>query len=73
VACKKTRRPDESAPIHKGDAVPVRFNETHSFSNNGTGDSELLIIGISAHKNVLYTEQVNPPENVKTIKKLLGN
>lgn len=46
----------ETAPVHKGDALAVRFNEPHSFSNNGTGDLELLIIGISAQKNVLDTE-----------------
>jgi mannose-6-phosphate isomerase-like protein (cupin superfamily) len=47
---------DETAPIHKGDAIPIRFNEAHSFSNNGSGDLELLIIGVSAQKNVLDTE-----------------
>jgi mannose-6-phosphate isomerase-like protein (cupin superfamily) len=47
---------DETAAIHKGDAVPVRFNEAHSFSNSGPGDLELLIIGISAQKDVLDTE-----------------
>jgi len=47
---------DETAKIHKGDAVPVRFNEAHSFSNNGNGDLELMIVGISAQKNVLDTE-----------------
>jgi len=45
-----------TAPIHKGDAVPVRFNETHSFVNNGTGDLELMIVGVSAQKNALDTE-----------------
>jgi mannose-6-phosphate isomerase-like protein (cupin superfamily) len=47
---------DETAPIHKGDAVPVRFNEAHSFVNNGTGDLELMIVGVSAQKNALDTE-----------------
>ncbi len=47
---------DETALIHKGDAVPVRFNETHSFVNNGTGDLELMIVGVSAQKNALDTE-----------------
>ena len=47
---------DETEPIHKGDAVPVRFNEAHSFINNGTGDLELMIVGVSAQKNVLDTE-----------------
>jgi mannose-6-phosphate isomerase-like protein (cupin superfamily) len=47
---------DEIAPIHKGDAVSIRFNEAHSFSSNGSGELELLIIGISAEKNALDTE-----------------
>jgi mannose-6-phosphate isomerase-like protein (cupin superfamily) len=46
----------ESAPIHKGDAVPIRFNEPHSFMNNGKEDLELMIVGVSAQKNALDTE-----------------
>jgi mannose-6-phosphate isomerase-like protein (cupin superfamily) len=46
----------ETADIHKGDGIPIRFNEAHSFVNNGSGDLELMIVGISAQKNVLDTE-----------------
>jgi mannose-6-phosphate isomerase-like protein (cupin superfamily) len=46
----------ETAEIHKGDGVPIRFNEAHSFTNNGKADLELMIVGISAQKNVLDTE-----------------
>ena len=46
----------ETAAIHKGDAVPVRFNEAHSFTSNGPADLELMIVGIAAQKNVLDTE-----------------
>ncbi len=46
----------ETAPIHKGDAVPIRFNEAHSLVNNGSGDLELMVVGISAQKNALDTE-----------------
>jgi mannose-6-phosphate isomerase-like protein (cupin superfamily) len=46
----------ETAPIHKGDGVPIRFNEAHSFVNNGSGDLELMVVGISTQKNVLDTE-----------------
>lgn len=46
----------ETAPIHKGDAVPIRFNEAHSFTNNSNGDLELMVVGISAQKNNLDTE-----------------
>ena len=63
---------DETAPIHKGDAVSIRFNEVHSFSNNGTGDLELLIIGISAQKNVLDTELGDLPEELKMMKRVLS-
>jgi mannose-6-phosphate isomerase-like protein (cupin superfamily) len=47
---------DETAPIGKGDAVPVKFNEAHAIVNNGTEPIELLIMGIAAQKNVLDTE-----------------
>jgi mannose-6-phosphate isomerase-like protein (cupin superfamily) len=46
----------ESAAIHKGDGIPIRFNEAHSLVNNGSADLELMIVGISAQKNVLDTE-----------------
>jgi mannose-6-phosphate isomerase-like protein (cupin superfamily) len=46
----------ESAPIHKGDGIPIRFNESHSLVNNGSADLELMVVGISAQKNVLDTE-----------------
>jgi mannose-6-phosphate isomerase-like protein (cupin superfamily) len=45
----------ETAEIHKGDAVPVRLNEPHSFASTG-GDLELMIVGVSTQKNVLDTE-----------------
>jgi mannose-6-phosphate isomerase-like protein (cupin superfamily) len=47
---------DESAPIHKGDAIAVKFNEAHAIINNGTEPIELLIEGVSAQKNVIDTE-----------------
>jgi mannose-6-phosphate isomerase-like protein (cupin superfamily) len=46
----------ETTAIHKGDGVPIRFNEAHSLVNNGSADLELMIVGISAQKNVLDTE-----------------
>jgi len=51
----------ETTSIHKGDAVPIRFNEAHSFSSNGTGDLELMIVGVSAQKNALDTELGEAP------------
>jgi mannose-6-phosphate isomerase-like protein (cupin superfamily) len=49
---------DESAPVHKGDAVPIVFNEIHSIENNGSEDLELMIVGIARQKFVLDTVQV---------------
>jgi mannose-6-phosphate isomerase-like protein (cupin superfamily) len=46
----------ETAPIHKGDAVPIKFNEPHAFTNNGKEDLEFMIVGVSAQKNALDTE-----------------
>jgi mannose-6-phosphate isomerase-like protein (cupin superfamily) len=46
----------DTADIHKGDGIPIRFNEAHSFVNNGSADLELMIVGISAQKNALDTE-----------------
>jgi mannose-6-phosphate isomerase-like protein (cupin superfamily) len=44
----------EVAPIHKGDAVPILFNEAHSFASGPNG-LELMIIGISNKKDVIDT------------------
>jgi mannose-6-phosphate isomerase-like protein (cupin superfamily) len=45
----------ETASIHKGDAVPILFNEPHSFAGGPDG-LELMIIGISSKKDVVDTE-----------------
>jgi mannose-6-phosphate isomerase-like protein (cupin superfamily) len=52
----------ESAEIHKGDAVPIRLNEAHSFNNNSSQDLEFMIIGIASEKNVLETVPGSAPE-----------
>jgi mannose-6-phosphate isomerase-like protein (cupin superfamily) len=44
---------NDTAPIQKGDAVPVLMNETHSFVNNGAADLEFMIIGITSQKGVV--------------------
>jgi mannose-6-phosphate isomerase-like protein (cupin superfamily) len=51
---------EETEPIKKGDAVPIFFREPHSFTNNGSSDLELMIIGISAVKDALDTELGTP-------------
>lgn len=48
----------ESAPIAKGDAVPVLLNEIHSFENTGAGDLEFLIVGVARTKWALDTTVV---------------
>ncbi len=50
---------DETAEIHKGDAVPIRINEAHSFTANGASSMELMVVGVATQKNVLDTE-LNP-------------
>jgi uncharacterized cupin superfamily protein len=57
----KVRVNDETEPIHKGDGVPILFSEAHSFTNNGSSDLELMIIGISAVKDALDTELGEAP------------
>jgi mannose-6-phosphate isomerase-like protein (cupin superfamily) len=46
----------ERASIAAGDAVPVRPGEIHSFANSGTGDLELMIIGVTTEKGVVDTD-----------------
>jgi mannose-6-phosphate isomerase-like protein (cupin superfamily) len=47
----------ESAEIHHGDAIPIRFNDVHSFESGGA-DLEFLIIGIARVKWALDTQEV---------------
>ncbi len=49
---------NETAPIVKGDAVPVLLGEIHSFENNGSSDLEFLIVGIAREKGKLDTMDV---------------
>jgi mannose-6-phosphate isomerase-like protein (cupin superfamily) len=48
----------ESAPVRKGDAVPVFLNEPHSFAAGPSGDLEFMIIGIARQKFNLDTVEV---------------
>jgi mannose-6-phosphate isomerase-like protein (cupin superfamily) len=43
----------ETAPIAKGDAIPVLLTEAHSFENTGSGELEFLIVGIAREKGRL--------------------
>jgi mannose-6-phosphate isomerase-like protein (cupin superfamily) len=44
---------EETAQIRKGDAVPVRVKEVHSFSNTGVNDLEFLVYGVALEKGKL--------------------
>ncbi len=48
----------ETAPIRKGDAVPVLLAEPHSFTNTGSEDLEFMILGVARQKGVLDTVEV---------------
>lgn len=49
---------DETVPIAKGDAIPVRLGEVHSFRNAGNTDLEFMILGIATRKGVLDTQVI---------------
>ena len=46
----------DSAPVHKGDAVPVLLNESHSFEASGAADLELMVVGVARLKGALDTQ-----------------
>jgi mannose-6-phosphate isomerase-like protein (cupin superfamily) len=37
----------ETAPIHTGDAIPVRLNQSKAFANSGSGPLEFMIVGVA--------------------------
>jgi mannose-6-phosphate isomerase-like protein (cupin superfamily) len=49
---------DESAAIHKGDAIPIHFNDVHSFENTANAYLEFLVVGIARVKWALDTQEV---------------
>ena len=49
---------DESAPIRKGDALPVLLNDVHSIENNSRGDLELLVVGVAMEKGKIDSANV---------------
>jgi mannose-6-phosphate isomerase-like protein (cupin superfamily) len=58
----EARVDNETAEIHKGDAVPIRINQAHSFSADGPSDLELMIVGIATQKDLLDTQLGPLPE-----------
>lgn len=41
---------EQQTEIRAGDAIPIRFNETQSFTNDSQEDLELLVIGVAPAK-----------------------
>jgi mannose-6-phosphate isomerase-like protein (cupin superfamily) len=46
---------EETAPFEKDDGLAVLLNDVHSFENTGSGDLELIIVGVAAEKWKLDT------------------
>ena len=53
-----TKVNDETAPLKKGDAVPIKVKDVHSFENTGTGDFDLIVYGVALEKGKLDIEDV---------------
>ncbi len=49
---------DETAPLRKGDALPVRFNEVHSIANDSGAEMELMVVGVARTKWALDSTDV---------------
>ena len=48
----------ETAPIRKGDAVPVLLSDIHSFENTGGEPLEFMVVGVAREKGKLDTTDV---------------
>jgi len=44
---------DESAPLKKGDALPILVKDVHSFANTGSADLEFIVYGVALEKGKL--------------------
>jgi mannose-6-phosphate isomerase-like protein (cupin superfamily) len=53
-----TKVNDETAPLKKGDAVPIKAKDVHSFVNTGTGDFDLVVYGVALEKGKLDIQDV---------------
>jgi mannose-6-phosphate isomerase-like protein (cupin superfamily) len=49
---------DETAPIRKGDALPVLINDVHSIENTSGGDLELMVVGVAMEKGKIDSANV---------------
>lgn len=48
-----TKVNDETATLKKGDAVPIKIKDVHSFENTGSADMELIVYGVALEKGKL--------------------
>ena len=51
----------EQAPIHSGDAIPVRLNESRAIANTGTAPLEFLIVGVAKDMAAKQELMATPP------------
>ena len=48
----------ETAPVRKGDAVPIFAKETHALENTGTQELEVMVVGIALEKGIVDSTDV---------------
>jgi mannose-6-phosphate isomerase-like protein (cupin superfamily) len=51
----------EQAPIHSGDAIPVKLNESRAIANTGTAPLEFLIVGVAKDMAAKNELMATPP------------
>jgi mannose-6-phosphate isomerase-like protein (cupin superfamily) len=51
----------EQAPIHTGDAIPVKLNESRASANTGTAPLEFLIVGVAKDMAAKNELMATPP------------
>ena len=49
---------EESAPIRKGDAIPVLIGDAHSIENTGAAGLELMVVGVAMEKGKIDVTDV---------------
>jgi mannose-6-phosphate isomerase-like protein (cupin superfamily) len=55
----------EQAPIHAGDAIPVRLNESRALANTGSAPLEFLIVGVAKDMAAKDELMANPPRGAR--------
>lgn len=52
-----TRGENETAAIHKGDAIPIQLSEMHGFENTGSEPLEFMVVGVARD---MHNKEVDP-------------